>query len=204
MKANVVPSWSTPIADYVNTELTQELKQYILTQEVEGVQSGVAESLKHNLTESKFDFFNTDEPIIYQTIEWICECLKITLNTIHGVDENYQVNFNESWYHITKTNGMHDVHQHPNCSWCGIFYLDPGSDNGSGCTSFISPIDNSYLDYGNRFLQYTALDIQPKEGLLVLFPSYIAHTQKLYTGEKDRIVVAFNMSVHEAPIDAQS
>ena len=50
----------------------------------------------------------------------------------------------------------------------------------------------------------TALNIKPKEGLLVLFPSYLAHGQKLYTGEKDRIVVAFNMTVSELPTDAQT
>lgn len=203
IKANVIPFWATPMADYTNVELAQELKEYVLKQEAEGVESGVAEFIKHNLTESTFDFFHSDEPVIQKSLQWICGCLKATLNSIHGSEENYQIGFNESWYHITRTNGIHDVHKHPNCSWCGVFYLDPG-DGEDGWTSFITPIDSSYHDYGNRFLMDTALNIKPKEGLLVLFPSYLAHGQKLYTGEKDRIVVAFNMTVNELPTDAQT
>ena len=81
--------------------------------------------------------------------------------------------------------------------------MDPG-DGEDGWTSFVTPIDSTYLDYGNRFLTDTALIMKPKEGLLILFPSYLAHGQKLYTGKKDRIVVAFNMTVHEVPTDAQT
>lgn len=201
--ANISPFWATPMADYVNPQLARELKEYVLTKEAQGIESGVAEFIKHNLTESAFDFFHSDDPVIQKSLEWICECLKVTLNSIHGSEENYQIGFNESWYHITRTNGIHDVHKHPNCSWCGVFYLDPG-DGEDGWTSFITPIDSSYHDHGNRFLMDTSLNIKPKEGLLVLFPSYLAHTQKLYTGEKDRIVVAFNMTVHEAPKNAQT
>ena len=203
MKPNITPFWATPIADYVNKDLAQELKKYVLKQDAQGIESGVAEFIKHNLTESKFDFFHSNEPVIRETIKWISECMKATLNTIHGSDENYQIGFNETWYHITRTNGMHDTHKHPNCSWCGVFYLDPG-DGEDGWTSFVTPIDSTYLDYGNRFLNDTALIMKPKEGLLILFPSYLAHGQKLYTGKKDRIVVAFNMTVHEVPTDAQT
>jgi len=203
MKSNIKPFWATPIAEYMNVELAQELKEYILKQDAQGIESGVAEFIKHNLTESKFDFFHNDEPVIHETIKWICECMKATLNTIHASDQNYKIGFNETWYHITQTNGMHDTHKHPNCSWCGVFYLDPG-DGEDGWTSFVTPIDSTYLDLGNSFLNDTSLNIMPKEGLLILFPSYLPHGQRLYTGKKDRIVVAFNMTVHEAPTDAQT
>ena len=37
-----------------------------------------------------------------------------------------------------------------------------------------------------------AVIIQPEDGKLVLFPSYLNHYQSLYTGDEERIVVAFN------------
>ena len=61
MKSNITPFWATPIADYVNPELAQELKQYVLKQDAQGIESGVAEFIKHNLTESKFDFFHSND-----------------------------------------------------------------------------------------------------------------------------------------------
>ena len=39
------------------------------------------------------------------------------------------------------------------------------------------------------------LRIKPRDGMLVLFPSYLIHYQALYTGTQDRVVIAFNSSV---------
>ena len=39
--------------------------------------------------------------------------------------------------------------------------------------------------------------IDPRDGLLVLFPSYLMHYQSLYKGSQDRIVIGFNCVVHE-------
>ena len=89
--ANISPFWATPMADYVNPQLARELKEYVLTKEAQGIESGVAEFIKHNLTESAFDFFHSDDPVIQKSLEWICECLKATLNSIHGSEENYQI-----------------------------------------------------------------------------------------------------------------
>ena len=62
--ANISPFWATPMADYVNPQLARELKEYVLTKEAQGIESGVAEFIKHNLTESAFDFFHSDDPVI--------------------------------------------------------------------------------------------------------------------------------------------
>ena len=52
------------------------------------------------------------------------------------------------------------------------------------------------MDFGTRYLDAKLQErVKPENGLLVLFPSYLSHFQSLYTGDKDRIVVAFNMSV---------
>ena len=37
--------------------------------------------------------------------------------------------------------------------------------------------------------------IKAENGLLVLFPSYLQHYQSIYTGKKNRIVVAFNAQI---------
>ena len=37
--------------------------------------------------------------------------------------------------------------------------------------------------------------VKPENGLLILFPSYLQHYQSIYTGKKDRIVVAFNAQI---------
>ena len=97
--------------------------------------------------------------------------------------------------HITKTNGMHEPHIHPRCSWCGIYYIKSGNDD-SGHTVFENPIVSTYADRGNLYLNnMSQYRVKPQDGLLVIFPSFLSHYQAMYKGDKDRIVVAFNATI---------
>ena len=195
MEQGVHACFQTPMAYYYNTDLTDDLKSYIYSLEGKGVESNVAIQIKHNLVESKFDLFSHESDIIQKTTQWIGSCIKETVNTIQMEKYGYHLTFNESWYHITKTNGMHEPHLHPSCSWCGVFYIQSG-DEGSGDTVFESPAKSTYVDRGTQFLNTMSIvRVKPRDGMLVLFPSYLIHYQALYTGTQDRVVIAFNSSV---------
>ena len=84
---------------------------------------------------------------------------------------------------------------HPNCSWCGLFYIQSGDKDGKGETKFNSPINFSYVDNGTTHLKEETVIVKPEDGKLIIFPSYLYHYQSLYTGNQDRIVVAFNSSI---------
>ena len=196
MEQGVHAVYQIPMAYYENKELIDELKKYILSKNSQGIESKIAFGLKTNLIESKFDFFNHDVDIVKSTAYWIGDCLKKTINTIQMETIDYRINFNESWYHITKTNGMHEPHIHPGCSWCGIYYIQSGN-NDSGYTVFENPIKSTYIDHGNLFLNnMNIVRIKPEDGMLVVFPSYLNHYQALYEGVEDRIVVAFNSTIN--------
>jgi len=187
--------FQTPMAYYYNTDLIDDLKSYILSLETKGIDSNVSVNIKHNLVESNFGLFLDDTKVIKDTANWIGDCIRRTVNQIQMEQMGYGINFNESWYHITKTNGMHEPHIHPSCSWCGVFYIQSG-DKDSGHTVFENPIVSTYVDRGNLYLNnMSTLRIIPEDGKLVLFPSYLSHYQALYKGTEDRIVVAFNASV---------
>ena len=197
MEQGVHAVYQIPMAYYENKELIDELKKYILSKNSQGIESKIAFGLKTNLIESKFDFFNHDVDIVKSTAYWIGDCLKKTINTIQMETIDYRINFNESWYHITKTNGMHEPHIHPGCSWCGIYYIQSGN-NDSGYTVFENPIKSTYIDHGNLFLNnMNIVRIKPEDGMLVVFPSYLNHYQALYKGVEDRIVVAFNSTINK-------
>ena len=195
MEQGVHACFQTPMAYYYNTDLTVDLKSYIYSLEGKGVESNVAIQIKHNLVESKFDLFSHKSDIIQKTAQWIGSCIKATVNTIQVEKYGYHLTFNQSWYHITKTNGMHESHLHPNCSWCGVFYVQSG-DEGSGDTVFENPANYTYVDRGSQFLNsLCTVRVKPRDGMLVLFPSYLIHYQALYTGTQDRIIISFNSSV---------
>ena len=195
MEQGVHATFQTPMAYYYNTDIIHDLKSYILSLETKGIDSNVSVNIKHNLVESNFGLFLDDTKVIKDTANWIGDCIRRTVNQIQMEQMGYGINFNESWYHITKTNGMHEPHIHPSCSWCGIFYIQSG-DKDSGHTVFENPIVSTYVDRGNLYLNnMSTLRIIPEDGKLVLFPSYLSHYQALYKGTEDRIVVAFNASV---------
>ena len=201
MKYGVQPAFQITISYYQNLELKDELKNYIISKNSKGIESNVTPLIKQNLIESKFDFFRDETPIVRKTAQWITNVLTDTINTLQMEDVNYNFVYNESWYHITKTNGMHEPHTHPRCSWCGIYYLQSG-DGDSGHTVFQNPVCSTYVDRGNLYLNSgSSIRVLPKDGLLVLFPSFLNHYQALYEGVEDRIVVAFNASVNQREED---
>lgn len=187
--------FSSPFAFFQNKDLLNDLKQHIYEQDIKGVESNCAIKLKKNLVESTFNFFNSEEIIIKKTVKFIARSFGKFLNQLHNEDCHYDITFNESWFHVGKKNSVHETHSHAMCSWCGIYFVQAG-DEGSGDTVFCNPVVLTHQDVGLRQLASTSQErVLPKDGLLVFFPSYLRHHQSLYTGDKDRIVVAFNISV---------
>ena len=72
----------------------------------------------------------------------------------------------------------------------------------NGVTRFYGPyfslLGGAHADFGNAYLQSAHIDIAPLPGQLVVFPSWLAHQAMAYRGERDRIIVSFNASVHAA------
>ena len=189
--------FSTPLAYHKNESIVDGLKKDILDNQPQGVDSNVAAYAKHNLKESRFDFFNSNESIIQESMRWFGDCLVKTVSEFNNniLNGQYGVGFVDSWFHIGKKYSSHDVHNHGNCSWCGIFYVDSGEVDKGGETIFRNPINTTFTDCGNNYV-FTSIRVIPENGKLVLFPSYLDHYQSLYTGDKDRIVIGFNMTLN--------
>ena len=92
----VRPVFTTPIACYENKELVSDLKKYILSKKINGIQSNVSTIIKQNLDESTFDFFMQDVDIIKRSIQWFANCLQDTINSIHNNKTLYNFKFNEN------------------------------------------------------------------------------------------------------------
>jgi uncharacterized protein (TIGR02466 family) len=189
--------FSTPLFEFYNPDLAKKLKKFITSNPPNKVESNVAMHIKHNLSESKFDFFNSDNQTVIETRKYIASCLKEILNNLLNVENDYKIAFSESWYHIGNKNSSHDVHAHINCSWCGIYYIQSGDSNMGGETFFCNPVFSNFLDEGTIHHNDTEYIVTPEDGKLILFPSYLKHFQSLYSGTSDRIVVAFNSTILE-------
>ena len=202
--------WATPIVETRNADhqrIKEPLEQYCYQIEKEAAQpieSGVTPRRKANLYESRFDFFSRPLPEIQALRQFCGEALSQAVIKLHQHANpgrnlpGVAVHMYESWVHITHDGGYHEVHNHPNCSWCGIYYLEAGDctlDPPNGVNRFFSPIDLLYEDEGSLAYPQRPISILPENGKLVLFPSYVKHLAAPYKGARDRILVSFNSRV---------
>ena len=175
------------------------------------VASGVGVSAKPaaGLVESPLNFFEcTDQPDTLALVAWFRHCIAEVVASINGnriPPATLRVEFTDSWFHLTTSGGFHDAHTHGNCSWCGIFYVDPGDcapggdgAAGNGINRFYGPFTGGGIvrDYGNAYLGRSYVDVEPVAGRLVLFPSYLLHSALPYTGGRERIILSFNSRTH--------
>lgn len=169
------------------------------------VASEVAVTAKRRLFESELDFLTLDNPdiqVLNQVLSDAVSSVAWDVNQTYWPEGAEAVaTITESWYHVTQYGGYHDAHSHPNCSWCGIYYLEVGDadfEQRSGANRFYDPRHNAdhYLDAGALYLNHHGVwDMAPAEGQVVIFPSYLKHSALPYFGERDRVVVAFNARV---------
>ncbi|GGR26401.1 hypothetical protein GCM10008957_42440 [Deinococcus ruber] len=115
-----------------------------------------------------------------------------------------------AWYQIQNGYGFHDIHNHGNCSWSGVYYvqLDPEEKRAAhpqlgrfnGITRFyghqLGLLGGAHMDLGNAYLQASSFDVVPEAGTLIVFPSWLNHQAMAYDGDTDRIIVSFNAQVH--------
>jgi uncharacterized protein (TIGR02466 family) len=170
------------------------------------IASGVATGAKSafGLYESDFDLFASPHPGLRRLVGFIGESIRTAVAQANGArvsPDRVQVEFTDSWFHITNDGGYHDAHFHGGCSWCGIYYLQSGQTGasdptrpGNGVNRFYSPISSGAIsaDYGNEYLSANRIDITPQDGMLILFPAYLLHSALAYRGEQDRIIISFN------------
>jgi uncharacterized protein (TIGR02466 family) len=212
--------WPTPVSysmwdDYENyNDIVKELIYEDSQKYDSDFATNIATRIKQNMKESSLNFFSEYQSDYRITLlrGWLenrvlqyFNHLKQNFNTIFDnqtKEVEYSVVFKDSWYHITKDRGYHDVHNHGNSSICGIFYVDIGDssiENSNGVNRFRSPVYpiSDDLDKGYSWFPSDVIDIVPENGKLILFPGYLLHSATPYCGDKDRIVIAFNTQIHK-------
>ncbi|MGI8802631.1 MAG: putative 2OG-Fe(II) oxygenase [Solirubrobacteraceae bacterium] len=132
-----------------------------------------------------------------------------------GQTMELQVGIQGMWFQTSRAGAFHDVHTHGNCSWSAVYIVQidepehrvghPVYGAANGVTRLYGPhfatLGGAFVDVGNAYLQPPHVDIEPVPGQLLLFPSWLAHQALPYDGEKERIIISFNASLHGAEGD---
>lgn len=124
---------------------------------------------------------------------------------LEGSAEGYDW-FVRMWANVTPAGGMNLLHVHPGNLWAAVLYLDMGD-----CESFDDDVGGAFFIEDPRFpmaamhdtsLRMVGTDGKPQQyqiefnlerGNLIVFPAWLRHGVRPYTGTRERISIAINI-----------
>lgn len=106
-----------------------------------------------------------------------------------------------SWLVQSLPNQQSKSHFHSNSIFCGVFYIKTPTDSGNlifstnhnddrNLTTYLDPQIEVQNQYNKRIYS-----LEPKEKMLVLFPSTIRHAVEINRSNEERISLAFNFFI---------
>lgn len=109
-----------------------------------------------------------------------------------AIDESWLTTM---WAMVNKRGHANASHTHPNSWFSGVYYAKlPANPKLGGDLCFHDPIaTRTFTQSFYRSAQTETFSLTPKEGLLVLFPSWFEHSVKANQTDEDRISIAFNI-----------
>lgn len=106
----------------------------------------------------------------------------------------HPLKFTECWVNIYGEGHAQEMHQHANSVISGIYYVK--APPGSGQLLIHSPYHDTMLDppiLKPNGINNSIVSFEPREGLMVLFRSYVKHSVKPTKGKAERVSIAFNL-----------
>jgi uncharacterized protein (TIGR02466 family) len=191
------PLFHTPLATFElqdGTALNRQLLAEVSA--MRAVSDGVSRSNRHGW-HSDDDFFERTEPgctaLRSHVLEAVRQC---TLELSPGFDCARNAVQAEGWFNVLGRGGYNTPHDHPAWVWSGCYYVQvPRSGvERSGSIEFLDSRTNVRTltvegagCFASKFL------VQPRAGMLILFPSYLRHWVYPNESDEERISVAFNV-----------
>ena len=140
------------------------------------------------------DLFDWNEPAIRSLCGYIMAAVNAATARI-GVPPKFKIEFDlYGWAAVNRKGHYNTTHVHPMSTWSGTYYVEAGDEapEAPGAQlEFSHPISASPMGFFPGILPSARL-VKPETGMIILFPSYLQHSVRMYGGEKPRICVAFN------------
>ena len=128
------------------------------------------------------------------------ELVNFINNSAKGAFDFLEIKYNTftitgCWANIAPRGTKHRVHNHPNNYLSGVYYVQ--APEGGDSIEFFDPrpqanIINPDVKRKNPY-NTSELNLEAKEGRLVMFHSYILHSVPVNQGKRDRISIAFDI-----------
>ena len=187
------PVFSFKLENY--QELNMELESYILSLKKK-YKDGLKKSNYGGWHSPFFDQKNDNTPKKFSVI--IHNLLKKIFTDEMGWKYNPdKVKITVMWSIINKKGSFNIQHNHPNAYLSAAYYVKVPKNSGN--IKFFDPKEQKNIRYP-KIKNYTDIsavitEVTPKEGDLLIFPSYLYHSVGENLSEDDRIIISFNVDI---------
>ena len=107
--------------------------------------------------------------------------------------DKFEAKVSASWLSLFKKGNYGQVHNHSPSTIAGVYYYQSNEKDGR----LFFRTSNPYYQSNNIFKNLKEdLLIEPKQGLLVLFPGWLNHGIQTNETDDDRISLSFNIEVN--------
>ncbi len=185
------PVWTIQLDNYKS--VNEQMFSYIKTKQ-KNDKIGVSKSNVKGWHSTDFDL-NEKDPQTF--ISFILPAIEKVMTDMNWDKEKQIAKINNMWA-IVNTGGSANLrHQHGNSTISGAYYVR--APMNSGDIVFYDPRPAPVYSHPNttnpNFLNAQVNGVSPKEGALVLFPSFLDHSVNENISSSERIVISFNIRI---------
>ena len=185
------PVWTIQLNDYKN--VNEEMYKFIKSKQ-KNDEIGIKKSNVKGWHSKDFDL-NDKEP--QNVIAFVLPSIEQVMNDMNWDKKRQIAKVNNMWAIINKGGSANLRHQHGNSTISGAYYVR--APINSGDIVFYDPRPAPVYSYPNvvnpNLLNAQVNGVNPKEGSLVLFPSYLDHSVNENLTNEERIVISFNIRI---------
>ena len=185
------PVWTLQLDNYqsINEQMYKFIK---ITQSKD--QQGISKS---NIKGWHSKDFNMQENEPKNFIKFILPAIEQVITDMNWEKQKQSININNMWAIINTGGSANLRHQHGNSTISGAYYVR--APKNSGDIVFYDPRPAPVYTFPKalnpNLLNAQVNGISPKEGALVLFPSYLDHSVNENLSNEERIVISFNITI---------
>ena len=187
----VTPIWTSIISRH--KEVNEKMFIYIKSLQKKD-RSGINRSNLLGWHSKNFDL-ELEQPRFF--INSISPQLNSVLTDMGWDIKNQEVKITGMWAIINKKNSSNAMHIHSNNYISASYYVK--APKNCGDIVFYDPRFAATYRYPKisktNKLNSNIVSFQPKEGMLVLFPSYLQHSVNVNKTDEERIVISFNINL---------
>ena len=185
------PIWTSVIDDYEN--INKKLYNFIYSHKKFN-ENGIVKKKKKGWHSKNFELKN--ENVIF-FVNSISSKIKIAMEDMGWDEPNNKIEISNMWSIINSKGSSNSMHMHSNCYLSAAYYVKAPKNCGE-----IVFHDHRQARLVRKpktkkinNLNTEEVKIEPKDGLLVLFPNYLYHSVMQNISDDERIVISFNVDI---------